>query len=315
MTLLLVMLVHTLLLCSFRIGVAKRPRHYDAPDTISQWRRSLPSIRGGDRSFDGYDPNQYMTVGDLETRRYYAAVPNGEDPFANVRSRKPRPVQEVVQEFFSNLYKLSPTLFYGFLSSSALFVAWQIPALSPLLQRHFMLSRHNIRERRYHSILLSAVSHSSALHLLLNVYGCVNFGTVARRNLAARGLPLWPFALGAAATGSLSFLALSRHGSCIGLSGVALAMMALDARMNPAKVLGLVVYFVPIRMMSQYALSGLLAVSLFGVATGAGNVAHATHLGGLLFGCFYFELLTRGLLRRLNFWKLLLIYSKRKAPR
>lgn len=79
-----------------------------------------------------------------------------------------------------------------------------------------------------------------------------------------------------------------------------LAMLAFDARVYPSKELGMVVHFVPIQMPAQYVLMVIGAMSILGVlgAGGRANVAHATHLGGLVFGVTYYEMLSRGWLTR-----------------
>ena len=75
--------------------------------------------------------------------------------------------------------------------------------------------------------------------------------------------------------------------------------VALDAKLHPAKEIGFLVRFIPVRLPAQYALTALLVWSVFGMmATKAGRgdgVAHATHFGGLVFGIAVYELMKRGI--------------------
>lgn len=197
----------------------------------------------------------------------------------------------------------SPTLYFGLISILSTFVAWQIPTLQRTMQKHFVCSAYNIKRGRFHTILTSAISHVSLMHLLINGYALVNFGPQVRQSIASFGLPLWPFALGAALTGSLSYLFLTRDGrGCLGLSAVTVAMMSFFARTYPNAQLGFIVGFIPIRLPAEYALYAIGLVSLFGslVRGLRDNVAHSAHLGGLVFGVVYFELLIRGYLSKIR---------------
>ena len=93
-------------------------------------------------------------------------------------------------------------------------------------------------------------------------------------------------------------------GSCIGLSGVTLALLAFDSLIYPTKELRMIVSFIPINLPAYYLYLGLLGFSILGilgVAGGRSNVAHSTHLGGLLFGHCFYEAFRRGWIRRWNY--------------
>jgi rhomboid-like protein len=80
----------------------------------------------------------------------------------------------------------------------------------------------------------------------------------------------------------------------MGLSGVTLAFLALQARLTPEREFGLALGgIIPVRMAAQVALILLLVWSLIGSLARESTVAHSTHLGGLLFGMGYYELWTR----------------------
>ena len=136
------------------------------------------------------------------------------------------------------------------------------------------------------------------------MYAFLRFGPEVRQSIAAFGLPIWPFCVGAALAGSFAFLAFSavqgggaRFGSCLGASAVTLALLAFYARTYPSRELGFVIMFIPIRMAAEHALAAIGLVSLFGSIISGGlrdGIAHGAHLGGLLFGVGFHELLMRG---------------------
>uniref|UniRef100_A0A7S4M9N3 Peptidase S54 rhomboid domain-containing protein n=1 Tax=Odontella aurita TaxID=265563 RepID=A0A7S4M9N3_9STRA len=274
-------------------------------------------VRGGSSPIEP-NPNYphetppFTTLGQLEDDGYQLQKKSAGSHYTyqdnlSGKSRRPRPLSEVVVEFFLSLRKLSPTLYYLSLSVIATFLFWQLqmPQLVRMLQNHFICSRHNvIRHGRVHAVFLSAISHASLVHMLLNLYGLLTFGPSVRKSIARAGLPLWPFVFGACLSSSAVFLALCPQGACFGLSGVTLALLAFYARANPSNILGFMVGFIPIRMPAEYALTGILVMSLFGVLTKGSRdgVAHATHLGGLIFGVTYFELFVRGWLTSNRPW-------------
>jgi hypothetical protein len=57
--------------------------------------------------------------------------------------------------------------------------------------------------------------------------------------------------------------------------------------MNPMQEMTTWVYFFPVTIRAKYILIFLAAESIFGVIIPMGNVAHAAHLGGILFGLAY----------------------------
>jgi membrane associated rhomboid family serine protease len=77
---------------------------------------------------------------------------------------------------------------------------------------------------------------------------------------------------------------------------VALSLFAMDAKLHPSKEIAFLVKFLPIRLPAQYALTALWIWSLVGMMSqGRDGVAHAAHLGGILFGMVAYECLQRGI--------------------
>lgn len=275
-----------------------RNRHHFAPKSFKQ------PLRGGAASIYEQNPNYQHsspTLGDLDNNGgYYRSTTTFGAP---VNNRRPPPINQLVREYFASLYALSPTLSYGTYASLILFILWQFSSaqITNILQSHFVCSQRNIRQKRYHTLVTSAFSHASFHHLAVNLYAFVTFGPSVAHVLSSQSVPLWIFVVSAAFVGSLTFLALDKGmGSCIGLSGVTLALLAFDSLVYPSKELRMIVSFIPIQLQAYYLYLGLLAFSVLGILGfgGGSNVAHSTHLGGLLFGNCFYEAFRRGYVRK-----------------
>uniref|UniRef100_A0A6U0IQP7 Peptidase S54 rhomboid domain-containing protein n=1 Tax=Minutocellus polymorphus TaxID=265543 RepID=A0A6U0IQP7_9STRA len=268
---------------------------------------SLHNVRGGTSPIELNPGYTGETVGDLEAKYRQNQLQRrsayGASASSSYNGGRPKPLPQAIKDFFTALKATSPTLYFGLISILSTFMAWQIPALQRTMQTHFICSKYNIKRGRYHTILTSAMSHVSLMHLLINCYALYSFGPQVRQSIASFGLPLWPFALGSALTGSLFYLFLTRDGrGCLGSSAITVALMAFFARTYPNAQLGFIVGFIPIRLPAEYALFAIGLVSLFGslVSGLRDNVAHSAHLGGLVFGVIYFELLIRGYLSKIG---------------
>ena len=271
-----------------------------------------------------YEPNSIATLGDLDSTgsaddyyknrsnmnnhnrqplssQVYRPMENSwASSFYSTDRSQPPPIRQMIYNFFVTLHQLSPTLSYGTVLCSAVFVLWQIPELARgILQKHFVCNYMNVVEKkRLHSTLLCALSHSGFRHFLLNMYAYVSFGGTVKNAIDRQNLRLFPFVLGSAIVGSLFHLLLSRDAGSLGLSGVTLAMFAFVARMYPSRQFR-VIFFPGIRVYAQHALIFAVCVSVFGIITGSNQgIAHATHLGGLIFGLTYYEAFLKGLLKR-----------------
>ncbi|KAL3790199.1 hypothetical protein HJC23_005571 [Cyclotella cryptica] len=295
----------TVLLSITALSATTHARHFSPQST-----NRLHQLRaGGSSSLYERNPNYQqvapVTLGDVDNNGYYHPSVTYGIPSSN---RRPPPITSLIRDYFTSLHNFSPTLSYGTYASLFLFVLWQFPTtrIKKLLQEHFVCSRRNIRQRRYHSLLTSAFSHASLHHLAVNLYAFLTFGPSVKQILASQDIPLGIFVLSAALFGSWAFLAFDSTGmgSCIGLSGVTLALLAFDSLIYPSKELRMIVSFIPIHLPAYYLFLGLMGFSLMGVLGllgGTSNVAHSTHLGGLLFGNCFYEAFRRGWIRRWNY--------------
>jgi len=217
--------------------------------------------------------------------------------YATTSSWGKRSTQTPLQRIFSSaksLHQTSPTLSLVTLMSLLVYIAWQIPAFHGLLQSFFVCSGYNIHHGRLLCILLSAVSHASATHLLVNLFAYLTLGPSLLQTLNATHWHLFPFVLGAALAGSMAFLIRDgADGGCMGLSGVTLAMMAFQAKLFPDKEFRMVLAVFPITLKADMFLTVMLIWSVIGSVAPHSKVAHITHLGGLLFGMGYYEVWLR----------------------
>lgn len=262
----------------------------------------INKLRGGDPSYES-NPNYQNspTLADLDKDGFYhtTSLQN------NNQRQRPPPLTQLIRNYFAELYKYSPTLFNGTIASLILFLVWQFPSssyVSKILRNHFVTSQYNvIQKKRYHALILSAFSHASFHHIAVNMYAYLTFGRSVKPVLARHGIALWAFVLSAAIVGNLAFLVFDKgHGSCVGLSGVTLALLAFDALTYPTKELRMIVSFIPITLPAYYLFVGLLGFSvlgILGISVGKTNVAHSTHLGGLVYGALVYEAFKRGWLR------------------
>lgn len=285
--------------------IAKEKRKNCDLDCIKKLRGGAPPPTY--ESNPNYKNQNSPTLGDVDKDGFYHATTTFQSPLQS-NNRRPPPLKELISNYFAELHKYSPTLFNGAMASLLLFLAWQFPPSSivaKILRNHFLCSHYNvIRKKRFHALFLSAFSHASFRHIALNMYAYVTFGRSVKQVLARQGLPLWPFVFSSAIFGNLVFLLFDKgQGSCVGLSGVTLALLAFDSLMYPTKELRMIVSFIPITLPAYYLFLGLLGISVLGMLglAGRSNVAHSTHLGGLVFGALFYEAFKRGWPRLWNY--------------
>jgi len=151
--------------------------------------------------------------------------------------------------------------------------------------------------------------HGGVWHLLMNGLGLFFIGKALEPSIGRReviGLYLVSgvvgalFQLGFAAVFPAQFA-----GPMVGASAGVFGFMGVLARLFPYREVYLLLFFVlPIRLKLHWVFWGSFAIALFSILaairTEAGDsVAHAAHLGGLLYGAFYVAKLVRagGLMR------------------
>ena len=218
--------------------------------------------------------------------------------------------------YAERVHRESPTTFWTTASSIFVFISWQlvsvISVLRPILMKFFLTSRQSVKDTWGLSLILSAVSHNSFRHLLVNIFVFLNLspaltsikvpasswasktrriGSQQQQYAGLSKAALWPFLVGGALSGNLLFLLFRPGGSCLGLSGVTCAMLGAYAGAVPDRVMRIRVYGVlPVSLRTGTLVQVLLAVSLAGsLFMPSSPISHLGHLGGLLFGLLYYQ--------------------------
>jgi membrane associated rhomboid family serine protease len=193
-----------------------------------------------------------------------------------------------MRQYMINLKKASPSVFWTALSCIGIFILWQIPLAIPLLLKSCVCSRSNIIQAAGLPLFLAAISHASLYHLLANLF---TLCSIAPGVYSVTKSPLWPLLLGSAVFSNAVFVGLRRSGSCLGLSGVTMSVIAVQARGVPNRVYSFLLGgILPISLPANQILQALLAVSLVGSFMRNSRIAHLVHLAGLIFGVLYYEL-------------------------
>jgi membrane associated rhomboid family serine protease len=242
-------------------------------------QHSILSLRGGSNY---YNPNS--NEHEVWLRQQQTTLQNSNEHEVWLQQQQTTnsifPTKETIfyriQQYMTNLHQISPSLFWTAISCMIVFVLWQIPPMEPFLLEMFLCNRSNLIQTAGASLVLSAVSHKSFYHLLVNLVTLVRIGPTVAQNIITRQ-PLWPFLLGSAMASNALFIGGRRAGSCMGLSGVTMSLIAVQAMAFPKRVFSIVV-------------GVLLVVSFAGSFLRRSRIAHLTHLGGLLFGVLYYEL-------------------------
>eukprot|EP00980_Cylindrotheca_fusiformis_P016148 scaffold4805_cov136-Cylindrotheca_fusiformis.AAC.3 len=193
-----------------------------------------------------------------------------------------------IMRFVRNIQQTSPSVFWTALSCVFIFALWQIPGMHPTLLKLCVCNRSSVVEAAGLPLILAALSHASLYHLVANMATLIGIAPGVGSEITQ---PLWPLFLGSALFSNALWVALRRSGSCLGLSGVTMSVIAVQARALPHRVYRIYLAGVlPLALPAGHILQLLLAISLVGSFVRNSRIAHLTHLGGLLFGVLYYEL-------------------------
>ncbi|XP_048249023.1 presenilins-associated rhomboid-like protein, mitochondrial [Haliotis rufescens] len=172
-------------------------------------------------------------------------------------------------------------------SNVCVFLLWRIPALAPFLMKYFS----SAPGRPLPSMILSAFSHYSFLHLAANMYVLWSFSSISLNLFGKEQLSA--VYLSAAAVSSFTSMVhkviRGRPVPSLGASGALMAVLGAvclsypDARLSIA-FLGEIV---PHSFSASNALTGIIVLDVVGLVLGWRMFDHAAHLGGMLFGLWY----------------------------
>lgn len=169
------------------------------------------------------------------------------------------------------------------------FVVWSfqydIPAIGTFMREHFRVSLPAVLSGRVWTLLTMGFSHSDTSHLVWNMVMLFIFGREIGRSLGTNRL-LHLYVMGAivASLGHLLYGAATGDiTAALGASGAVMAVGATFAAMFPNRI------FFP-GFPAWVLFSVFVLLDLTSLIQGGGNIAHAAHLGGALygFGFWYF---------------------------
>lgn len=240
------------------------------------------------------------------------------------------PITQSLQYYFQSMLEHSPTTFAMTFACVVVFLLWQAVPTAPWLRTYFVCGRDSFRQSHGLSLLLSNVSHNSLRHLAVNLLTLFHLApklwsssssssgnTTARvadlmsatsrkrkssaatttttgpASLSPPLPPLWPLLWGSAIFTNSLFVAFYTTKTCLGLSGVVMAMMAyyyggiMGDTTQPLQFL--IGGILPISLRPHQLIRILLGVSLVGSFSTRSTIAHLVHLGGLIFGLLYYH--------------------------
>ncbi len=141
--------------------------------------------------------------------------------------------------------------------------------------------------------------HAGLFHILGNMLAVFFFGRDLERVMGQKSFLTLYFGSGIA--GGLlwclieSLTGMGRaSGGVVGASAGAFGLIAAYALINPERSITLLLFFIlPVTFRAKVLLWVCLAIAVLGTVSATDNVAHAAHLGGLLFGVFFVRSLWR----------------------
>jgi len=154
------------------------------------------------------------------------------------------------------------------------------------------LSREGLAHGYVWQLLTYQFMHAGWLHLILNCWAIIVFGTELENLLGGRRYLALMFSSGIVG-GVFQVLTASVwpsvfDGPVVGASACAFGLVAAFATIFPERELTMLIFFViPLRMRAKTLLLISLVVALLGIFFPWDNVANAAHLGGMAMGWFF----------------------------
>ncbi|MBI1211053.1 MAG: rhomboid family intramembrane serine protease [Alphaproteobacteria bacterium] len=185
------------------------------------------------------------------------------------------------------------------------FLMWLLLGQSQFMIDNFLISWDALAAGRYWTVLTSAFSHIAFLHIFLNMYVLVMFGSIVEAVIGSGRF--LRFYLVAAVISSISHAAVSAFllhkpdlpalGASGAISGVVLVFCFLFPR---ARLLLFAIIPMP-AIVGAILFVGIDAIGLYAQAGGGGlPIGHGAHLGGAATGALYYLFFLRG--QRLQHW-------------
>nr|CAG4641768.1 EOG090X07NR [Eurycercus lamellatus] len=179
-------------------------------------------------------------------------------------------------------------MFYGILFANTLvFLAWKIPSMQNFMSAFFCTNP--FARAVCWPMFFSTFSHYSWWHFGVNMFVLHSFTNVAMNSMGKEQFLAFYLSAGIfSSLGSHVFRTISRTpGLSLGASGAIMGILGYFCSLNPDALLQ--VAFVPqFTFTADSGLKALLCFDTFGLLMRWKMFDHAAHLGGVLFGLFWF---------------------------
>lgn len=179
----------------------------------------------------------------------------------------------------------------------------QVPFSMPFTIHYFGLTPVNVIERLFlWQIVTYMFLHGGLLHLFLNMYALFLFGIPIEQAWGSRRFLFYYFFTGIGGGVMILLLNMFLGGAqyytpTIGASGAVFGILLAFGMLFPD--VELIMLFIPFPIKAKYMVmiyGGIEVVSLV-FSRGESNISHIGHVGGLIFGLFYFFILRKHGLR------------------
>jgi membrane associated rhomboid family serine protease len=166
------------------------------------------------------------------------------------------------------------------------------PGNASFLWNYFALSTGGLARGYVWQLLTYQFMHAGWIHLILNSWALIVFGSALEQMLGARRYLTVLFLSGIA--GGVFQVLLGMvwpayfGGAVVGASAGVFGLVAAFAALVPNQELTMLIFFViPVRMRAKTLLILSFVIALMGIIFPMGNIANAAHLGGMAMGWFY----------------------------
>lgn len=193
---------------------------------------------------------------------------------------------DILRKFWDKSRESQKTIYSIIIANSIIFLAWRIPSFSLVLSRYFL---HSINSHPL-SMMGSIFSHKSLMHLCFNMLALNSFGSFLHEKMGRE--QFLAFYLSSGMSSSLiSHIYKSLRWNftpSLGASGAIFGVVGGCAHYPDLKVslILLPIHSIPINQ----ALPAMMGIDALGMFFDWKIFDHAAHLGGALFGYFFYPI-------------------------
>ncbi len=173
------------------------------------------------------------------------------------------------------------------------FVMWMIPSYFSLMANHFLVSWDFLLEGRFWTLITSVFSHNLFLHIFINMFVLKSFGGIVEETIGTRRFLTFYFLAGIFSSFChcwvSAYLLQQPELPALGASGAIAGLILVFSFLYPREKI-YIFGIIPIpALWGALAFVGLDVWGLVEQTRGSGlPIGHGAHIGGALFGTFYY---------------------------